>query len=150
MARQTVWFLGGALAFALAFAAPPLSARQQKAQSKQGEQAKGRERVEVHAGVTIFSGRDRDIIKDYWKKNRSGLPPGLAKRGGNLPPGLEKQLRRKGHLPPGLEKNIVPFPAELERRLPTLREGLGRGVIHGRGVIYNLQSSEIMDIFELP
>ena len=33
----------------------------------------------------------------------SGLPPGLAKRGGNLPPGLEKK-RRAGNLPPGLEK----------------------------------------------
>lgn len=32
------------------------------------------------------------------------LPPGLAKRGGNLPPGLQRQLDRRGHLPPGLEK----------------------------------------------
>lgn len=150
MASKVKWLAGGALVLVLAFAALPVAAQQQKGKPKQAESAKGRERVEAQAGVTIFSGRDRDIIKDYFKKNKAGLPPGLAKRGGNLPPGLEKQLRRKGHLPPGLEKNIVPFPAELERRLPRLGEGIGRGVIHGRGVIFSLETSEILDIFEIP
>ena len=39
-----------------------------------------------------------------------GLPPGLAKRGGNLPPGLQKHLWKTGHLPRGLEKKARPYP----------------------------------------
>lgn len=35
-----------------------------------------------------------------------GLPPGLAKRGGQLPPGLQKHLLRTGQLPPGLQKRL--------------------------------------------
>ncbi len=40
---------------------------------------------------------------DQWGPGQ-GLPPGLAKRGGNLPPGLERHVERSGQLPPGLEK----------------------------------------------
>ncbi len=36
-----------------------------------------------------------------------GLPPGLAKRNGNLPPGLERHIERTGELPPGLQKKFV-------------------------------------------
>ena len=77
----------------------------------------------------------------------SSLPPGLAKRGGNLPPGLEKQLRRNGRLPPGLEKQLYPFPPELERRLPALPPDYGRAFIGGRAVIYNRSTSLILDVF---
>ncbi|MHB8533895.1 MAG: hypothetical protein ACYDBW_00410 [Sulfuricaulis sp.] len=53
-----------------------------------------------------------------------GMPPGLAKRGGDLPPGLA--MRR--HLPPGLARNdrlpedveYETLPRDLERRLPPL------------------------------
>jgi hypothetical protein len=38
-----------------------------------------------------------------------GLPPGLAKRGGQLPPGLQKHLWKHGSLPPGLQKKIGPM-----------------------------------------
>jgi hypothetical protein len=40
--------------------------------------------------------------------NGYGLPPGLAKRGGQLPPGLQKHLWKHGALPPGLQKKIGP------------------------------------------
>src|SRR5215210_942443 len=46
--------------------------------------------------------RESDRSKRRYEAGRSGLPPGLANRR-NLPPGLEKQLRRNGQLPPGLE-----------------------------------------------
>ena len=45
-----------------------------------------------------FRSQDVRVILDYYRPG-GGLPPGLAKRG-DLPPGLEKQLRRKGTLPP--------------------------------------------------
>ena len=78
-----------------------------------------------------------------------GLPPGLKKRGGDLPPGLEKQLRQKGHLPPGLEKKVQPFPVKLEETLPPLKPGLIRGVIEGRAIIFNSNTKLILDIFSI-
>src|SRR5512139_807060 len=91
-----------------------------------------------HDGVTIqvvFGDRDRRIIHEYCGQPSSGLPPGLAKRNGNLPPGLEKQLRRNGRLPPGLQKKCRPFPVDLERRLPPLPRNYARVFVEGRGFI---------------
>jgi hypothetical protein len=93
-------------------------------------------------------GKDSDIIRQYCRTiPLNNLPPGLAKRGGNLPPGLEKQLQRNGHLPPGLEKRLDPFPPELERRLSPLPADYGRAFIEGRAVIYNKSTSLILDMF---
>ena len=93
-------------------------------------------------------GRDRDVIREYYRAvPPSNLPPGLAKRGGDLPPGLEKQLRRNGHLPPGLEKKLYPFPVDLERRMPPLPPEYGRAFIGGHAVIYNKSTSLILDVF---
>ena len=103
--------------------------------------------VDAHVGVDIFIGKDREVIRQYFHDHAGSLPPGLAKRGGDLPPGLAKQLRPKGHLPPGLEKKVAVFPVELERRLPPLKEGLVRGVIEGRAVIFNAKTSVILDVF---
>ena len=64
----------------------------------------------------VFGERDRGIIREYCSQS-SNLPPGLAKRGGQLPPGLEKHLRRNGQLPPGLQKKVGRFPTELDGRL---------------------------------
>src|SRR5690242_13088840 len=36
-----------------------------------------------------FDDHDREVVTQYYVGHGSGLPPGLAKRGGNLPPGLE-------------------------------------------------------------
>jgi len=105
--------------------------------------------VDVRVGVDIFIGKDREVIRQYFHDHAGSLPPGLAKRGGNLPPGLAKQLQRNGHLPPGLEKKVAVFPVELERRLPTLKAGLVRGVIEGRVVIFNAKTSMILDIFSV-
>jgi hypothetical protein len=97
----------------------------------------------------VFGERDRQIIRDYCTGPSSNLPPGLAKRGGQLPPGLEKQLRRNGQLPPGLQKKVQPFPVELERRLPPLPTNYARVCIGGRGLIVDAQFNivDIIDIF---
>lgn len=109
-----------------------------------GDSAKS---VSVHVGADIFVGNDRELIRHHYLTSRGTLPPGLAKRQGDLPPGLEKQLRRNGHLPPGLEKKLYPFPVELERRLPPLRQGLIRGMIGGHAVIMDKKTSVILDVF---
>ena len=49
-----------------------------------------------------FLPEERRIIENYYRSGgpSKGLPPGLAKRGGNLPPGLQKHLDKNGTLPP--------------------------------------------------
>ena len=91
----------------------------------------------------------RTIIHDYYRGQPSGLPPGLAKRNGELPPGLEKQLQRNGRLPPGLEKKMTPFPDDLDRRLPRLPAGMRRGVYEDRAIIYDPRSRTILDVIPL-
>ena len=66
--------------------------------------------------AVIFSTGDREIIIEFARGKRSGLPPGLAKKD-RLPPGLERQLRRNAQLPPGLQKRLTPFPSALEAEL---------------------------------
>lgn len=105
--------------------------------------------VSAHVGVDIFVGDDRELIRRHYLTSQGKMPPGLAKRSGDLPPGLEKQLRRNGHLPPGLEKKLYPFPVELEQRLPPLREGLVRGMIGVHAVIMDKRTSVIVDVFSL-
>ncbi len=84
---------------------------------------------------TYFSERDRRVILRYYAMNTSNLPPGLAKRGGHLPPGLEKHLERDGTLPPGLQRRVEPFPDELEAHLPRLPGGYSRVILSGRAMI---------------
>ncbi len=94
----------------------------------------------------VFGARERDIIRAYFGDGYSSLPPGLAKRGGNLPPGLEKHLERNGQLPPGLQKRLSPLPVGLERRLPPLPTIYRRGTIGPDVVIMNTRTGRIIDI----
>ena len=69
-----------------------------------------------HATVDVaFTNDDRSVIENYYKNSKKkGLPPGLAKRGGKLPPGLSKRDR----LPPGLQGDTLPY--RLETKLSPL------------------------------
>lgn len=93
----------------------------------------------------VFTVDERTRITRWFSTNRSGLPPGLAKRD-RLPPGLEKQLRERGTLPPGLQKKIQPLPSQLERELRVLPTGYRRVVIAGNVVLMNEKTSLIYDI----
>lgn len=97
----------------------------------------------------LFLPEERRIIREFFVTHHSrGLPPGLAKRGGDLPPGLQKHLRRNGKLPPGLQKRLEPFPHDLEGRLPGIPE-IWRRVILGRHVILiDRRTERILDIIE--
>lgn len=98
-----------------------------------------------------FGAHEREVISGYYAGQSSGLPPGLAKRGGNLPPGLEKHLERYGTLPPGLQKRLEPLPVELERQLPPLPPGCGcqRGIIGTSVLLVRSRDGFILDVFHL-
>ncbi|MGC8791915.1 MAG: hypothetical protein ACP5U2_00815 [Bryobacteraceae bacterium] len=123
--------------------APLLAARQEKAKGV-GKRSHG---APAKPGVVIFNESDRQILREWARSFGPALPPGLARRGGDLPPGLEKQLVRKGQLPPGLEKRLVPLPVEVERRLSPLAPELRRAVIAGRVIIYHPRTRAILDVF---
>ena len=111
------------------------------------------------AAALMFSDRDQRLILDYYGGGGGGggrgrghggrgLPPGLAKRGGNLPPGLERQLQRNGTLPPGLQKQVEPFPVELTQRLSPLPSGYSRVIVEGRALILD-RDNRIFDIMAI-
>lgn len=89
------------------------------------------ERTGIAAGVEVsFSLKEKQVIASFYggsgggggnqagkgkgKKNRGGgsqgLPPGLAKRGGALPPGIAKK-----QLPSNLASQLPPPPTGYER-----------------------------------
>jgi hypothetical protein len=116
---------------------------------EQGEQNEGRGKGHDHA--YRLEAHERDTIFGYYANPSRGLPPGLAKRGGNLPPGLEKQLARNGTLPPGLEKRLKPLPVELERELPPLPAGCGcrRGVVGTNVVLIRTRDHFLLDVVRI-
>ncbi len=73
----------------------------------------------------------------------------MAKRGGDLPPGLEKQLRRNGTLPPGLQKKLAPFPAGLEARLTPVLPGYRRVTVGGWALLIQDATNLVMDVIDL-
>lgn len=134
------------LAAALAFAG--VAAAQQPGKSKKGsttQTAGDKVREVLPEAERVFTREEITLVKDYFRDNRSGLPPGLAKRE-TLPPGLERQLRKNGKLPPGLQKKVQHFPPELERRLRVLPTGYRRAVIAGNIVMMNEKTAVVYDI----
>jgi len=97
-------------------------------------------------GKYYFQARDREVVTTYYTKHGKGLPPGLAKRNGNLPPGLEKQLQRNGSLPPGLDKKMEPCPVEITRELPPLPPDYRRGVVGASIVVFNVRTNIVVDV----
>lgn len=99
-----------------------------------------------------FLPEERRIIEEYYRRGKKGkskgLPPGLAKRGGNLPPGLQKHLEKNGQLPPGLQKRLEPLPVDLNRRLPRLPDYWERVVLERDVILIDRRSNRILDIIE--
>lgn len=102
-----------------------------------------------------FLDDERRIITEFYrpaperKKGKSkGLPPGLAKRGGNLPPGLQKHLEKNGQLPPGLQKRLEPLPTDLSRRLPPLPDYWERVIVERDVILLDRRTNRILDIIE--
>ena len=122
------------------------AAAQGKGKDKSGEKTAGDKVREVlPEAERVFTKEEITLVKNYFTKNKSGLPPGLAKRD-KLPPGLEKQLQRNGTLPPGLQKKVQPLPPDLERRMRVLPTGWRRVVIAGNVIMMNEKTAKIYDI----
>lgn len=135
-----------AFALAVAPAAGTLAGGNQS--NKATHSKAGNKRSSKQTTVKGFDPRDRDIISGYYRNWQSNLPPGLANRGGQLPPGLERQLERNGTLPPGLQKRIEIFPPELDRQLPSLPAGYVRGLIGGSAVVVERRTGVIVDLIQ--
>jgi hypothetical protein len=98
-----------------------------------------------------FLPEERRIITEYYRRantTKKGLPPGLAKRGGKLPPGLQKQLERNGQLPPGLQKRLEPLPSALDSRLPAVPEYWERVIVERDVILLDRRTNRILDIIE--
>ncbi|MGE5326476.1 MAG: hypothetical protein ACM3NO_05515 [Deltaproteobacteria bacterium] len=118
-------------------------------QSPSYRSGQGDERTSVgrYSSIPEFSSRDQQIIRSYYGGGGGGrgLPPGLAKRHGNLPPGLQRHLEKNGTLPPGLQKRVEPFPDDLDRRLSALPSGYSRVILEGRAMILD-RNNKILDL----
>ena len=97
-----------------------------------------------------FLPEERRIIENYYRSGgpSKGLPPGLAKRGGKLPPGLQKHLEKNGTLPPGLQKRLQPLPTDLTGRLPRLPDYWERVILDRNVILLDRRSNRILDIIE--
>jgi hypothetical protein len=105
------------------------------------------DRDEYQEGPPEFSRRDRRIITECFMDDRSGLPPGLARRE-HLPPGLERHVQRNGTLPPGLQRRVLPLPGVCEARLPRLPRYWSRVMLGGRIMLLD-PAQRIVDMFWL-
>jgi len=137
--RQAVAVALATFLFLLPDAAPA------QKQTERAKTAGEKVREVLPEAQTVFTKEERIKITEWFKTNRSGLPPGLAKRE-KLPPGLAKQLRQRGKLPPGLQKKIQPLPPHLEKELRLLPTGFKRVVIAGNVVLMNEKTAVIYDI----
>lgn len=101
--------------------------------------------VDIHFGKTVFTEKERRIVREYYRGGHAELPPGLAKRK-SLPPGLKKQLRKTGHLPPGLEKRRM--PSDLVNRLPRYDGPFERTIIGNDLILLDPKTGLILDVMQ--
>ncbi|MCK5845765.1 MAG: hypothetical protein KAG97_13715 [Victivallales bacterium] len=137
---------------AVVFAAPPDGkGKPEKVQSHKSGNGGG-----VHHGShdggwdvdIIFGGRDRDIIRDYYRDHGRSCPPGLAKkRNGCLPPGQAKKRYRIGQRLPG-DFPIYDIPDILRGRLSGLPDGYGYRQVDGDIAIIDLTTRLVVDAVE--
>jgi hypothetical protein len=136
---------GATLLCGLTMAVGVFAAPQGKSKKESGQTAGQKIREVLPEAERVFSQEEITLVRSYFHDNRSGLPPGLAKRE-KLPPGLERQLRQNGTLPPGLQKKVHPLPLELERQMRRLPTGYRRVVIAGNVIMMNEKTAVIYDI----
>lgn len=92
-----------------------------------------------------FSDPDLRIIRDYYRVDYRGLPPGLAKKG-KVPPGHAYKLQRNQGVPANV--NWAYLPANVESRLSRLPEGYVRVVIGADVAILHTRTRVVIDLIE--
>jgi hypothetical protein len=93
----------------------------------------------------VFSDNDRRMIRDYYRADYRGLPPGLAKQG-KVPPGHAFKMARNQGIPPGVAWQSL--PADLERRLSRLPDGYVRIMIGAEVGILHTRTRVVLDVLE--
>ena len=136
--------------------------------SAQAQTGTTMQRVMGEIGQVLFDAAEKAIIERYYgrtatavvqeesgskqwtREHKQGkgkegrMPPGLAKRGGDLPPGLQRQLERNGKLPPGLAKRDL--PGDLDTRLPPAKPGCERVIAGADVVLIHAATGVVLDI----
>ena len=97
--------------------------------------------------ATLFTARDRRVIRNCLGQHASELPPGTMQRE-ELPSGAERNVRVGGSLSSELQKKAEPLPLACEYELPRLPNDQERVVYSGRVLLLD-SSSRILDIFDL-
>lgn len=116
---------------------------------------KGHENKAVHPQeqAAAFRAEDRDIVRTFYTKNPSALPPGLAKKG-KVPPGHAKKgaivpmLDRGQVVTPEVEVQFQPLPAALEIQLPPPPHEVVRKIIGHDLVLINQVNKKIVDVLK--
>jgi len=115
-------------------------AKNDKAKGKKQNAQQTEERIEDEVIDEVLDGifgeNDREIIQRYVKNH------GVTSKG--LPPGIAKNLERGKPLPPGIAKRNL--PTDLERQLPSLRDGLERIIVGDDVTIIEEGTRVVVDI----
>ncbi|HEY4134623.1 MAG TPA: hypothetical protein VGO34_05360 [Alphaproteobacteria bacterium] len=114
----------------------------------------GRAALAQQVVSTVFTEREKQVIRDYYRMqvekaraNRGkggGVPPGLPRKD-ELAPGLARQIRVNAVLPSAIQKK--PLPTDLERTLP-VRAGTVRAIA-GDQVMLVDGKNQIRDIIDI-
>jgi hypothetical protein len=94
----------------------------------------------------LFSVRDLNTIRNYYRSADPKLAPRFTKQNGLVSPVLKRPLQRNGIIPAGLQRLVEPLASDLERSLQPLDSNYSRGVIGHNVVIVENRTQRIMDI----
>jgi hypothetical protein len=93
----------------------------------------------------VFTDADRRLLRDYYRVDYRGLPPGLAKQG-KVPPGHAHRHRVHQPLPPDAAWYYLPY--NLERQLSRLPDGYVRVIVGADVAIMNMRTRILVDLVE--
>jgi hypothetical protein len=98
-------------------------------------------------GASLFTMRDRRVIRDCVRDHVSDFPPGLTERA-DLPAGLERQIKRGETLSSDVQHGLKSLPLDCENQLPRLASDQDRVLYNGRILLVD-SSYRILDMFYL-
>jgi hypothetical protein len=97
--------------------------------------------------VSLFTLRDRRVIRDCISEHASDFPPGLTEKP-ELPAGSDRQIRRGGKLSSELQTRVKSLPLACEDQLPKLPVNQDRVLYNGRILLVD-SSYHVLDLFDL-